>query len=169
MKIKILIAPSFGIVLPFLLKWGWGKEVFFYICKWLIFLSVCIFLFYGKTICNPLALVPPVVIICKFLGCASPPLSFLQVLAITLLFFIILCRFLCHLFISLVCLLSPNYPHCTMLFFFSMQTPFELGLRKGSCFYICKWLIFLSVCSFLFYGKDNLQSSCSCSSCSNYL
>ena len=52
---------------------------------------------------NPLALVPPVVVF-KLLGCASSlSLSFLQVLAIILLFFAVLHHFLFHLYISFSC------------------------------------------------------------------
>jgi hypothetical protein len=96
------------------------------------------FCFMGKIICNPLALVPPVVIICKFLGCASPPLSFLQVLAFILLFFIVLRRFLFPLSISLLCVCSHQIiqivPCCFSLV--CEHTWLFLAWRFSTCPYI---------------------------------
>jgi len=100
--------------------------VFFLVCEMILIFLCSLNFVLGKG--NPLALVPPVVIFCKFLGCASSlslslSLSFLQVLAIILLFFAVLHHFLFHLYISLscVCLLLPNYADVACVFFFCME------------------------------------------------
>ena len=63
------LTPSFGIVLPFILKWGLRNGSFFLVCEMILIFLCSLNFVLGKG--NPLALVPPVVIFCKFLGCAS--------------------------------------------------------------------------------------------------
>lgn len=109
------LTPSFGIVLPFILKWGLRNGSFFLVCEMILIFLCSLNFVLGKG--NPLALVPPVVIFCKLLGCASSlSLSFLQVLAIILLFCIIFSS--TSTFLSLVCV---YYADVACVFFFCME------------------------------------------------
>lgn len=113
--------------------------VFFLVCEMILIFLCSLNFVLGKG--NPLALVPPVVVF-KLLGCASSlSLSFLQVLAIILLFFAVLHHFLFHLYISLSCVC----PALTKLCRYGMC----IFLLHGTSLYIQP--VFIFSCS-IFYN-----------------